>query len=228
MDDSWETRLGNLWATIDDYGGENFVAQVDDLVAELSPADAAIGLFERGSARDSTGHPDQAVALYRAALDAGLGGKRRRRATIQMASSLRSLGHPAVSRSPADRGTARRFGRVGRSRPGLLGARFGGCGTRTGGRCPQPDGPRPYLPRYNRSLARYAQRLTDVGPEGQPRRPGTAERPHSRFRKFVTRDTHSSRPVSSWVIRTSWTTSCAPRRMTSPTARTWPSRAEAR
>jgi hypothetical protein len=35
----------------------------------------AIGLFERGAAFDSTGHPDQAVPLYKAALEAGLTGE---------------------------------------------------------------------------------------------------------------------------------------------------------
>jgi hypothetical protein len=63
------------------------------LVSELPPG-SAIGLFERGAAFDSTGRPDRAVLLYAAALDAGLVGERRRRAVIQMASSLRNLGNP--------------------------------------------------------------------------------------------------------------------------------------
>lgn len=45
--------------------------------------------------RYSTGHPDLAVPLYRAALEAGLSGHRRRRAAIQLASSLRNLGNAA-------------------------------------------------------------------------------------------------------------------------------------
>ena len=52
----------------------------------------AEALYERGSALDSTGHPDEAIVLYRAALDAGLGEDRRRQAVIQLASSLRNLG----------------------------------------------------------------------------------------------------------------------------------------
>ena len=65
----WERRLEMLWASIDDRDGEEFVAAMEDLVAELPPGDA-VGLFEQGSAFDSTGHPDVAVACYRQALEA--------------------------------------------------------------------------------------------------------------------------------------------------------------
>ena len=77
MDESWERRNLDLWKAIDDYDGDGFVARVETLAAEL-PAGSAVGLFERGCAQDSTGHPDRAVPLYHAALDAGLSGLRRR------------------------------------------------------------------------------------------------------------------------------------------------------
>ncbi|WP_197287434.1 tetratricopeptide repeat protein [Streptomyces apocyni] len=48
--------------------------------------------FELGCAHHSTGLPQQAVVRYRAALATGLTGVRRRRAVIQLASSLRNLG----------------------------------------------------------------------------------------------------------------------------------------
>ena len=41
---------------------------------------------------DSTGHSDRAAPLYQWALDHGLTGYRRRRAVIQMSSSLRNIG----------------------------------------------------------------------------------------------------------------------------------------
>jgi hypothetical protein len=69
---------------------------MEKLTAEL-PAGSAVALFERGGSLDTTGHPDQAVPLYRQALDLGLPGERRRRAVIQMASSLRNLGRPQES-----------------------------------------------------------------------------------------------------------------------------------
>jgi hypothetical protein len=90
----WERRLALLWASIDSH--EDFPAAMAKLVAERPPDDP-IALFEQGSAFDSTGHPDLAVDRYRAALAAGLSGHRRRRATIQLASSLRNLGRATES-----------------------------------------------------------------------------------------------------------------------------------
>jgi hypothetical protein len=69
---------------------------VAQLAGELPP-DNPVGLFERACSFDSTGHSDLAVPLYRKALDIGLHGLRRRRAVIQMASSIRNLGRPEES-----------------------------------------------------------------------------------------------------------------------------------
>jgi tetratricopeptide (TPR) repeat protein len=129
----------------------------------MSAADAA-DLFERGCEQDSTGHPDLAVPLYRAALDAGLAGINRRRATIQMASSLRNLGDApeavrlltAELEQPSDEldGAVRAFlalalVEVGREREAVAHSLTALS---------------KYLPRYNQSLARYAQALVDPGP----------------------------------------------------------------
>ncbi|MBD5635362.1 MAG: tetratricopeptide repeat protein, partial [Candidatus Eremiobacteraeota bacterium] len=92
-DADWEERLAELWTQRDGYDEDEFVGRIEELAAEL-PSGSAIGLFERGAALDSTGHPDRAVPLYSAALDGGLVGERRRRAVIQMASSLRNIGKP--------------------------------------------------------------------------------------------------------------------------------------
>lgn len=92
MDEAdWDRRLTLLWASINDQGEEDFLAAMEKLVAER-PEDDAIGQFERGASLDSTGHPDLAVEHYRRALELGLTGIRRRRATIQLASSLRAIG----------------------------------------------------------------------------------------------------------------------------------------
>jgi hypothetical protein len=154
----WERRNTELWSTIDVREEREFVALIDDLVAELPPG-SSIGLFERASALDSTGHSDLAVPLYKAALDAGLSGIRRRRATIQMASSIRNLGNPgdAVAllttelegEKDALTGAVRAFLAlalvdVGREREAVAVAltALAEC-----------------LPRYNRSVARYAQEI---------------------------------------------------------------------
>jgi tetratricopeptide (TPR) repeat protein len=92
----WERRLADLWASFDDHTEDDFLSRMDALVAEL-PAASAIGLYERASAQDSTGHSDLAVPLYRRALELGLDDDRRRQAVIQLASSLRNLGQASES-----------------------------------------------------------------------------------------------------------------------------------
>ena len=89
--EGWEQRIAELWAAIDDHDPTDFLERIQALTAEL-PSGNAIALFELASANDSTGHPEQAAPLYRQALAAGLAGERRRRAVIQLASTLRNLG----------------------------------------------------------------------------------------------------------------------------------------
>ncbi len=92
----WEQRVSDLWASIDDYSEAAFLSRMQQIVAEL-PEGSAVAAFERASALDSTGHSDLAVPLYRQALELGLPGQRRRRAVIQMASSLRNIGQASES-----------------------------------------------------------------------------------------------------------------------------------
>jgi hypothetical protein len=92
----WEQRLADAWASIEKRTEPEFLALIEKLATEL-PADSGIGYFERASSFDSMGHSDLAVPLYRKALDVGLSGERRRRAVIQLASSLRNVGRPEES-----------------------------------------------------------------------------------------------------------------------------------
>ncbi|MDQ6931941.1 MAG: tetratricopeptide repeat protein [Candidatus Eremiobacteraeota bacterium] len=92
----WEERITSLWATMDDHEPGDFLSKMQALTSELSPDDA-IGMFELASANDSTGHEEQAASLYQRAIAAGLTGLRRRRAVIQLASTLRNLGRPQDS-----------------------------------------------------------------------------------------------------------------------------------
>jgi hypothetical protein len=166
----WHQRSAALWSDFDSYPPEAFVEHMQRLVAEL-PASHPIAAFEMACAQDSTGHPDLAVPLYRAALQAGLEGLRRRRANIQLASSLRNLGHPeqAAALLAAEIGAAsdeldgavRAFlalalADLGREREALAHS-LGALST--------------YLPRYQRSLARYAADLTAAGGEPAPSPP---------------------------------------------------------
>jgi hypothetical protein len=163
-DGDWERRIGDAWASIDRRGEAEFLALIDQLVAEL-PAESATGSFERACAFDSTGHSDLAVPLYQQALDRGLTGERRRRAVIQLASSLRNLGRPQESvvllTAEMDAGSdhlddavravlALALTDVGREREAVSLAVAALAR---------------HLPRYQRSMANYARLLVDPEPD---------------------------------------------------------------
>ena len=92
----WADRSADAWARFDRLPEAEFLALMEELVAEL-PADDPTGPFELGGAFDATGHSGRAVELYEQALRLGLSGIRRRQAVIQMASSLRDLGRSQES-----------------------------------------------------------------------------------------------------------------------------------
>ncbi|MGH3656518.1 MAG: tetratricopeptide repeat protein [Micromonosporaceae bacterium] len=97
MDEAvWEARVAEAWAGFEQRTEPEFLALIEKLAVEAPGADGAAD-FERACSYDSTGHPDRAVPLYQAALHRGLTGERRRRAVIQMASSVRNLGRPEES-----------------------------------------------------------------------------------------------------------------------------------
>ena len=158
-DPSWEARLDAVWSAIESYEPDALVAKIESLTGQL-PSGSAIGFFECASAQDSTGHPELAVPLYRAALATGLTGVRRRRATIQLASTLRNLGNAAQAadllftelRAPADEldGAVRAF-----LAPALV-----DLGREREAVAQSLTALSQYLPRYNRSLARYASAIT--------------------------------------------------------------------
>lgn len=93
---AYDERSDRLWASFDGHAEAEFLALVEELVAEL-PDDHPVAPFERACALDSHGHSDRAVPLYRRALDLGLSGMRRRRAVVQMSSSLRNIGRAPES-----------------------------------------------------------------------------------------------------------------------------------
>ena len=153
-------RLADAWARIDSYEEGEFRALIDSLVADAPPAVAA---FERASAWDSTGHPDEAVPLYRSALAAGLTGVRRRRATIQLASSLRNLGGAdeavgllsAELAAPVDPDSAQLADAV----RAFLALALVDVGRPREAASLALEALAPHLPRYQRSLGAYARAL---------------------------------------------------------------------
>jgi predicted Zn-dependent protease len=93
MTESWEARVAAVWAGADSSSDETVLAQIDELVAEREPDDAA-ALFEAASVRDYLSRESDAEPLYRAAIAAGLDAERLPPAVIQLASTLRNLGRP--------------------------------------------------------------------------------------------------------------------------------------
>ena len=159
MNEGWERRISALWMAIDEIEPAAFVAQVDALAAEL-PAVDGIALFERGAARDSTGHPQEAVRLYRDALKAGLTGLRRRRATIQMASSLRNLGQIKEAFALLSTELHATSDDLDDAVRGFLALVLVDLGREREAVSISLTALAHHLPRYNRSLARYASQLT--------------------------------------------------------------------
>ena len=163
----WEHRIADAWASFDERDETEILALIDGLVAERPPGDPA-ALFERASALDSTDHCDLAVPLYRQALDAGLTGERRRRAVIQLASSLRTVHRAQESvalltaelTEPSDElddavktVLALALTDVGRERE-AVGVAVGALAA--------------HLPRYQRSMADYARQLLRPDPAADP------------------------------------------------------------
>ena len=155
---NWQQRIDSLWMTFDHQPSPDFLAAMKTLVAERPPNDA-LALFEYGSALDSTGYPQAAVENYRRALALDLPSQRRRRATIQMASSLRNLGH-------AEEGVLLLSGELDRMSDDLddaVRAFLSLCLTSIGREREAVSvaltALAPHLSRYNRSLAAYASKL---------------------------------------------------------------------
>jgi hypothetical protein len=164
----WEARVDQTWASNacvpdDETAESQFRARVDRLVEEL-PAGSAIGLFEQACAWDSTGHSDRAVPLYRRALEIGLSGLRRRRAVIQLASSLRNVGaaEESVALLTAERDVAPSDvdeAALADAISAVLALALADVGREREAVSVAVAALAPHLPRYQRSMANYARLL---------------------------------------------------------------------
>ena len=157
---AWEDDLARLWSRLDDLDAADFVQRITDHAAQL-PVGHPVGLFERGAACDSTGRPDLAVPLYEQALAAGLDGLRRRRAVIQMASSLRNLGDIPRAASLLEAERSRPDDELTQAVDAFLALAWADLGCEREALSLALKAVAHYLPRYNRSLARYAAALVD-------------------------------------------------------------------
>lgn len=160
--EDWEARLASTWNTIDEVDEAEFLRAIEELAAEL-PADDPVGLFERGASLDSTGHSDQAVPLYERALAGGLSGIRRRRAVIQMSSSLRNLGQAdrAATLLAAERDAG--SDELDDAVVAFLALALADLGREREALSMALEALAPHLPRYQRSLGNYARDLVTPG-----------------------------------------------------------------
>jgi tetratricopeptide (TPR) repeat protein len=156
----FEQKVEALWASIDDYGDEEFRAKMDEVVAEL-PADSPVAAYERGSAFDSTGHSDKAVPLYREALERGLDGPRRRQCVIQMASSLRNMGEVEESVAALTAERDRASDELDDAISAFLALALVDAGRDREAVSVALTALAPHLPRYQRSVTSYARDLTE-------------------------------------------------------------------
>ena len=158
----WEERMAALWAQLDDLPEQEFHERMRRLAAEFPPG-IAISTFELAAAQDSTGHPDEAVPLYRAALETGLEGTRRRRAVIQLASSLRNLGEVAESISLLEAELDREHSELDDAVRAVLALGYASAGREREGLALVLEALAAHLPRYQRSMAAYARALVSTG-----------------------------------------------------------------
>ena len=91
----WRARFEAVWADAEALDEAELARRIDEIAAERP--DDAVGLWERGGARDSTGDEAGAERLYRDALAAGLADAERAQCVIQLASTVRNLGRPGES-----------------------------------------------------------------------------------------------------------------------------------
>ncbi len=154
----WENRVADAWASFDSRDEAEFRTLIDELAGEL-PEGAPDGLFERAAAWDSTGRSDLAVPLYRQALDAGLAGERRRRAVVQMASSLRNLGRSQESVTLLTEELAAGSDHLDDAVKTVLALALTDVGREREAVSVAVEALAAHLPRYQRSMANYARLL---------------------------------------------------------------------
>ena len=158
MTDTWNERVKQFWVTFGDTEPEAALTAMRALVDERPPDDPE-ALYEWGSIHDSLGMGSEAIPLYRAALDGGLAGVRRPQAIIQLASSLRNMGEPEAAVEllrdlPADDVT-------GDSAQAFLALALRDAGYQDEALKTALKALASTLPRYRRSVERYANALTD-------------------------------------------------------------------
>ena len=94
-DTTWQQKIDRFYEQdFDDNDAHGSLAGMRNLLSERPEGDAE-ALFELGGVHDALGLEDEAIPLYRRAIEAELEGKSALRASIQLASTLRNVGESA-------------------------------------------------------------------------------------------------------------------------------------
>jgi hypothetical protein len=156
----WEARVAAAWASFDSRTDDENRALIESLAAELPP-DSAVASFERACVFDSTDGSELAVPHYREALARGLGVERRRRAVIQLASSLRNVGRAEESVELLTEELGAGSDELDDAVRAFLALALTDVGREREAVSQALTALGPHLPRYQRSLAAYARALVD-------------------------------------------------------------------
>ena len=150
-------EIAALWDRFDDLSEEDFVAEMETLVGSSQDP---MALFELASAYDSTGREADAISRYQAALAAGLPPYERRRATIQLASTLRNLERhdESIALLTAELDSSDSLDDAVRA---FLALSLTSAGRPVEAVSLALTALAPHLPRYTRSLTAYAADLRD-------------------------------------------------------------------
>lgn len=161
MNENWEILLQSIWLKLGTISNEKFIQQIKNHVDLLSDSQA-IADFERACAFDSTGHEKEAEPLYRSALDKGLTGLRRRRARIQLASTLRNNGKIEESICILREEKANYSDELNDAVDSFLALSLSSAGEHKEALSIALKAISKHLPRYNNSLSRYAENLLSI------------------------------------------------------------------
>ena len=160
MSANWEAELEEVWSTATDRPDAELRAAVEELALRC-PYDDGTADFERAGAWDSIGHPEEAIELYEQALDSGLGPERRRRAVIQLASSLRNVGRVEDSIRLLEEELKRDSDELDDAIVAFLALARASSGDDRAGLALALQALSKHLPRYQRSVSNYAKHLLD-------------------------------------------------------------------
>jgi hypothetical protein len=116
-EETWRRRIDRFYEQdFDDTDPDGSISAMRRLISERPEGDSE-ALFELAGVHDALGLEVEAVSLYRYAFEAGLAGTSALRGSIQLASTLRNIGHSAEAVSilesmpdaGADEGARRAF-----------------------------------------------------------------------------------------------------------------------